>query len=86
MTLLTLPPPFDGDAMGLIERPATPPKLIPGAYLSRGAALYRVDRISPTQVILEDVYRSHDGKSVTRATTASDVLANFVLIVPSNPV
>jgi hypothetical protein len=53
---------------------AVDPRLQPGAYISKGICLYRVDRRTSSQVVLEDAFTL-----AISSTTDSDVLANYHL-------
>ncbi len=50
------------------------PRLVVGAYITKGICLYRVDRKTPSQFVLEDAWTGS-----TIPTTASDILANYEL-------
>jgi hypothetical protein len=50
----------------------------PGAYVRRGLCLYRVDRCTPSQIVLEDAYTLKK-----KATTISDVRENYLLVASS---
>jgi hypothetical protein len=54
--------------------PTSDPRLVPGAYVSRGVSLYRVHRRTASQVTLEDAFTE-----TISATSADDVLANYLL-------
>jgi hypothetical protein len=62
--------------MGLLSSGliAADPRLEPGSYISKGICLYRVDRRTPSQVVLEDAFTL-----MISTTTASDVLTNYHL-------
>lgn len=63
--------------MGLLSTQQTAdPKTRPGAYLRKGLCLYRVDRCTPSQIVLEDAYTL-----TKKATTISDVRENYILVV-----
>jgi hypothetical protein len=68
--------------MGLLSTTTTLPdaRLTPGAYIRQGVTLYRVAHISPSQVILEDAFRSNQDCHSTQATTAADITKNYVLV------
>lgn len=55
------------------------PRLIVGAYISKGLSLYLVTARSLTQVSLENAYTN-----ATTATTPSDVTGNYVLVKPAS--
>jgi hypothetical protein len=59
------------------KAPVADAKLKVGAYVRKGICLYRVDRRTPSQIILEDAYM---GKEIP--TTCTDVLANYLLVKP----
>lgn len=66
MSRLTIPPDSD-------------PRLMVGAYVSRGAGLFRVHSKTASQVVLEDCFRSSGEHEALRGTSRTDVLANYKL-------
>lgn len=72
--------------MGLLTvSPDSDERLMVGAYISRGATLFRVHSKTPSQVVLEDAYRSGwrvklgREMSVKKGTTRADILKNYQL-------